>query len=59
MRYIEEEEAVLSEYFPLRAKNVSAYQVDEEETKFGLPKPDMSRLEGTPKRKHRDLNPYD
>ena len=45
MRYIEEEEAVLSEYFPLRAKKVSAFHVDEEEeSKFGLARPDMSKV---------------
>lgn len=61
MRFIEEEDAVLNEssYFPLRAKKVSEFLVDEEE-KFGLPRPDMTKIvSATPEKKPRAINPYE
>ena len=61
MRFIEEEEANLHEsaYFPLRAKVISTFMEDEEEEKFGLPRPDMTKIGSTPQKKSKPFNPYD
>jgi hypothetical protein len=57
MRFIEEEEA-RSSYFPLRAKKISSFMEDEE-LKFGLPRPDMTKIDTTPQKKSRAINPYE
>jgi hypothetical protein len=60
MRFIEEEEAAGSSYFPLRAKKISSFMEDEEEeVKFGLPRPDMTKINATPQKKLRAINPYE
>ena len=57
MRFIEEEEAG-SSYFPLRAKKISSFMEDEE-VKFGLHRPDMTKIDTTPQKKSRAINPYE
>ena len=64
MRFIEEEDAAAlheSSYFPLRAKKISSFIEDdeEEEVKFGLPRPDMTKIGSTPQKKSRPINPYE
>mgnify|MGYP007006648997 CR=1 FL=1 len=61
MRFIEEEEAAGSSYFPLRAKKISSFMENEEgeEVKFGLPRPDMTKIDTTPQKKSRAINPYE